>query len=260
MTGPLDLLHDGTGAAALAAAEDLLGTPGVDALAAATALRGAGYPPELASAALTQAGAAPAGGRRSSAPTRRGCTSPPPASSRPPGRWSRNGGPSRLAARGVRRVADLGCGIGADTLAFARAGLRVLAIEADPTTAAVAEANAAALGLADPVEVRVADATTVDLSEVDAVFCDPARREGGRRVFDPSAYSPPWSFVAALPARVPATVLKVAPGLDHALIPDGAEAAWVSVDGDVVEATIWCGPLAAVPRRATCCGAARRTS
>jgi hypothetical protein len=46
-------------------------------------------------------------------------------------------------------------------------------------------------------------------------------------------------------------VLKLAPGVDHELIPRGAEAEWVSVDGDVVEAAFWCGPLAGVPRRAT---------
>ena len=45
--------------------------------------------------------------------------------------------------------------------------------------------------------------------------------------------------------------MKVAPGLDHALIPAGAEAEWVSVDGDLVEAALWCGALAEVPRRAT---------
>ena len=38
----------------------------------------------------------------------------------------------RHHATGVRSVADLGCGIGADALAFARTGLRVTAVEADP--------------------------------------------------------------------------------------------------------------------------------
>jgi hypothetical protein len=47
-------------------------------------------------------------------------------------------------------------------------------------------------------------------------------------------------------------VVKVAPGIDHALIPATAEAEWVSVAGDLVEAALWCGPLAEVPRRATC--------
>ena len=41
------------------------------------------------------------------------------------------------------------------------------------------------------------------------------------------------------------------PGIDHGLVPARAEAEWVSVDGDVVEAAFWCGPLAEVPRRAT---------
>jgi hypothetical protein len=85
------------------------------------------------------------------------------------------------------------------------------------------------------------------------VFCDPSRRHPGtgRRTFDPAGCSPPWDFVAALPGRVRQTVLKLAPGLDHARIPAGAEAQWVSVGGDLVEAALWCGPLAEVPRRAT---------
>lgn len=159
---------------------------------------------------------------------------------------------ARLRAAGVRTIADLGCGIGADALAFARAGIRVYAVEADPATAAVAEANAQALGLTDLVAVHCGDATRAPLDDVDAVFCDPARRSPqGRRVFDPAAFSPPWEFVAGLPRRVPRTVLKLAPGIDHALVPPGAEAEWVSVDGEVVEATFWCGPLARAPRRAS---------
>src|SRR5690606_4255890 len=96
-------------------------------------------------------------------------------------------------------------------------------------------------------------AVDVDLSAVEAAFCDLPRRcdESGWRVLDPDAFSPPWSFVSRLVRTVPRTVLKLAPGVDHALIPDGAEAEWVSVDGDLVEAAFWCGPLAAVPRRAS---------
>ena len=146
-------------------------------------------------------------------------------------------------------MADLGCGIGADSLQFARAGLEVLAVEADPATAASPPPTSAGTGAI--VETR--DATTMSLSDVDTVFCDPARRDAarGRRVFDPAAFSPPWTFVTALADRVARTVLKLAPGIDHALIPPGAEAEWVSVDGDVVEAAVWCGPLAEHPRRAT---------
>jgi SAM-dependent methyltransferase len=159
---------------------------------------------------------------------------------------------ARLAAAGVRSLADLGCGLGSDALAAARAGIRVYAVDADPLTAAAAEANAAAAGLADRVTVACADATTVEVERFDAVFADPARRRaGGGRVFDPRSYSPPWDFVAGLAGRVPRTVLKLAPGIDHGLLPPGAEGEWVAVDGDLVEAAFWCGPLAEVPRRAT---------
>ena len=147
------------------------------------------------------------------------------------------------------RVADLGCGLGADTLALARAGLRVLAVERDPLTAALARANVAELGLADRVEVRLADVTDPGLVEevtrtCAAVFTDPARRTAAGRRLDPEGWSPPWSWVRALSLRVPALAAKVSPGIAHDAIPAGAEAEWVSVSGDVVEAVIWCGALA----------------
>jgi hypothetical protein len=137
-------------------------------------------------------------------------------------------------------------------LAAAPKGIFVYAVEADPVTAAMAAANATALGLDHLIKVDCADATTIPVEGYDAVFADPARRRAGRgRVFDPNSYSPPWGFVAGLAERVPRTVLKLAPGIDHDRLPPGAEGEWVSVTGDLVEAAFWCGPLAAVPRRAT---------
>jgi SAM-dependent methyltransferase len=245
----LDALLTPAGAAALAAAEAAADRP--DPLAAAAAVRAAGVPADLAAAASTQVALRRAArGKFGEDAARMLFTRPGLEQATRSAVATRRA--RRLAASGATHVADLGCGIGADTIAMARAGLRVTAVDADPLTAAVAAANVAALGLADRVSVRRADATAVDLSGVDAVFCDPARRSGtGRRLFDPAAYSPPWDFVTGLPARVPRTVLKLAPGIDRALLPTGAEAEWVSADGDVVEAAAWCGPLAAVPRRAS---------
>ena len=45
--------------------------------------------------------------------------------------------------------------------------------------------------------------------------------------------------MAALLERVPTSVVKVAPGLDHDRVPDGIEAEWVSVGGSIVEALLW---------------------
>lgn len=245
----LAALRTPEGVAALAAAAGLAGG---DPLTAAATLRARGLPADLAAAALTQAelrrramgkfGPAAAGMFFTRAGLEQ-ATRAVVADRRA----------ARLNAAGVRTLADLGCGLGADAIAAARTGIRVYAVEADPLTAAMAAANAEAAGVADLVTVERGDATQFDVSGVDAVFCDPARRRTGtgRRVFDPAAYSPPWDFVMGLTERVPRTVVKVAPGIDHGLIPPGAEAQWVSVDREVVEAALWCGPLAEVPRRAT---------
>jgi SAM-dependent methyltransferase len=236
------------GAEALAAAMEVSER---DPLAATSALRARAIAPELAATALTQAVL------RRRAEAKFGADAPVMFFTRAGLEQATRAKvaarrAARLAASGTRTVADLGCGVGADAIAFARAGLRVLAVDADPLTAAVAAANVAALGLADRVSVTAMDAREVGLDGVDAVFCDPARRTtSGRRVFDPTAFSPPWDFVIGLTERVPRTVLKLAPGIDHALVPPGAEAQWVSVRGEVVEAAFWCGPLAEVPRRAT---------
>lgn len=245
----LTLLRGPGGAEALAAAAALTDE---DPLRAATRLRAHGFAPPLATAALTQARLRARAKAKFGADaahmffTRAGveqATRHVVATHRA----------ARLARAGVRRLADLTCGIGADTVAAARAGIAVHAVDADCHTAAVAAANTTALELSSLVRVECARAEDVDLTGADAVFCDPSRRQAGsgRRVFHPDAFTPAWSFVRSLPQRVPRTVLKLAPGLPHELIPPGAEAQWVCVDGDLVEAAVWCGPLATVPRRAT---------
>jgi SAM-dependent methyltransferase len=154
---------------------------------------------------------------------------------------------ARLRALGANTVVDLGCGIGADLIAYARAGLDVTGVDVDPLCAAMARANLAAVGLTGTVEV--ADATTYDSSGFDAVYIDPARRDDRGRVFDPQAQSPPWGVVTEL-LRGQA-VAKAAPGIPHRLVPDGVEAEFVSDAGDLVEAALWGEAYASTLRRAT---------
>ena len=156
-------------------------------------------------------------------------------------------------AAGSQTILDIGCGIGLDSLAFAEAGLRVVAIEQDPVTAAVARANAAELGL--DLDVRVGDALTLApalLRTVDAVYLDPARRTTGphaRRILNPQQWSPPWAWVVQLSEQCGRLGAKVAPGVDHTLIPARGAGAWTSVDGDLVEAFITWPALSAASGR-----------
>jgi hypothetical protein len=84
---------------------------------------------------------------------------------------------------------------------------------------------------------------------VDVVVADPSRRGPTGRVFDPHAFSPPWSFVEAL--LTGEAVVKLAPGLPHDWIPAGVEAEWVSLDGQLREAVLWSGRAVDCGRRAT---------
>ncbi|MFJ3956220.1 SAM-dependent methyltransferase [Arthrobacter sp. NPDC090010] len=151
----------------------------------------------------------------------------------------------RYRQAGVHSVADLGCGLGADSLALASLDLAVTAVERDEETAACAAVN-----LRPFPEARVlhTDATTVNLEDYDGVWLDPARREvsssGSARLWDPEAFSPPLSFVEALAGTGKAVGVKFGPGMPHESIPGGCEAQWVSVDGDVTEATLWFNELA----------------
>ncbi|MEY4296749.1 MAG: hypothetical protein RL016_595 [Actinomycetota bacterium] len=153
----------------------------------------------------------------------------------------------RFRDAGIRHVADLGCGIGTESLALASLGIQVSAFERDEIAAAAATFNLASFS---NVEVRQADVTEISLDEYDGLFFDPARRElngpkraQAKRKFDPEEYSPNFEFVLEQ-ARLKPTGVKLGPGHPHEAIPQDAEAQWISVNGDLVELTLWFGKLA----------------
>ena len=163
----------------------------------------------------------------------------------------------RFAAAGLRRVADLGCGIGGDAMAMAALDLDVTAVDRDEVTAAVATHN---LALWPDARVELGDAAAFDLTRVDGVWMDPARRTTGhtntRRLADPDDWSPSLDTVFAAATTTP-TGVKLGPGIDRDLVPDTDEAQWTSVDREVVELALWFGPLArpGIRRAATVIGA-----
>lgn len=228
------------------------------ALATGERLRRAGHPPALVTAALTQ------NRLRTRAAQRWG---PAGAALLPHLLLTVDGAeqatrPTVAALRAARfgrlgignSVADLGCGIGIDALALANVGLDIAAFDRDPVTAAVATANVEASGHSDRVTVTsidVREQRAPTWSRYDAAFADPARRLNGRRLTRPESWSPPLSWVLALP--VTNLGVKVAPGLDRDLVPAGTEFSVVSDGGAVVEAALYRGALrdGALSRSAT---------
>lgn len=214
-------------------------------LAAAAALRRS-FPPEHAAAALSQVALRrKAAGKFGEAAGRLFFTPDAleQATRADVSRWRA----ARLAAAGATDVVDLGCGIGADAIAFAAAGLAVVAVEFDPATAVLAAAN-----LGDAGRVVCGDAVELAgdlLAGGAAVFADPARRTASGRTWRVADLTPSWGFVTGvLPGRL--GCIKAAPGLPSNAIPDRVATTWVSHRGDLVEASLWSGPWQAGSRTA----------
>lgn len=151
---------------------------------------------------------------------------------------------------GCADVADLCCGIGGDLVALAASSDHVVAVDRDPVHLWMARENARVYGVEDRVQTREADVREVDLSGVDAVFVDPARRTGaGRKRVGES--EPPLQWCLDLHDSVGRVGIKAAPGLPHEVVPPGWEMEFVAVDRDLKETTLWSPGLATARTRAT---------
>jgi len=159
----------------------------------------------------------------------------------------------RFATLHPAHLADLGCGIGGDTLALAAlAGCAVYALDRDPLRLRMARENLAVYG-------RSAYLLQADLQHplplrgLEAAFFDPARRAAGRRIFSVRAYIPPldvlhgWHFSA--------WGVKLSPGvrLDElrTYCEQGAGVEFISLAGALKEAVLWGGALGFRGRWAT---------
>ncbi len=153
---------------------------------------------------------------------------------------------AEVAAHRARRftepVLDLCCSVGGDLLALPPGSV---CVDVDEARLLLAAENARVLGRR--VGLVCADVTTLSLRPARGgtpgreVFADPARRTGGRRVFDARAYAPPLGLVLGWRDAVRSLGVKVAPGLDPAGVPEGVERELVSLRGEVKEAVLWAG-------------------
>ncbi|HEX5324648.1 MAG TPA: methyltransferase, partial [Capsulimonadaceae bacterium] len=152
----------------------------------------------------------------------------------------------RFVSAGMKTVLDLGGGIGADSMAFARAGLGVTLYERDLARWILAVANTKALGLANNIEVVCGDITKAKLPMADAAFLDPARRSGARKwAGSVEETDPPLSFVREVMARgIGAIGAKLSPTIPREIADMyGGEIEFVSHAGECKEAFLALGAL-----------------
>jgi SAM-dependent methyltransferase len=161
---------------------------------------------------------------------------------------------------GCRVIADLCCGIGGNLIALAAAGRDnpvitessqqvaqkdfgdhgtfVVGVDADRVSLEFARHNVVVCAPGAPAAFICADVTRLPLRGVDAVFIDPARRQGQRRL--PAGQSrPALQWCLSLTDAVQRVGIKAAPGLPRELVPSGWETEFVAVGRDLKEALLW---------------------
>jgi trimethylguanosine synthase len=158
------------------------------------------------------------------------------------GRWSLT--PEVLALAVGRRAAralgpgatvlDAGCGAGGNAIGFARAGLRVVAVEQDAARLEMARHNAAIHGVTERIRFVRGDAlATLARTDAALTFVDPPWGEAWDRVAVPLSALP--LLGAALVARRAPLWAKLPPSA-HAdapeLTPEGWEAWFGAAPGD----------------------------
>ncbi|GAA0533887.1 hypothetical protein GCM10011581_07390 [Saccharopolyspora subtropica] len=153
----------------------------------------------------------------------------------------------RLAGRDVH---DVTCSIGADLAALTAVAARCAGSDLDRVRLLMAQHNLAVAGRS---AVLVEADALHPVTRNTAVVADPARRDDtGRRRWSPADLVPPLNELLDVYAHRD-LVVKCAPGLDFAAVPDTAEVEVVSLAGQVREAALWLGGLAdaRARRRAT---------
>jgi hypothetical protein len=151
------------------------------------------------------------------------------------------------------KIFDLGCSIGADTLALGKIA-PTIGIDRDLLRLAIARQNAKNLNV--PAAFIQANLHHLPFksgaSNNTAIFCDPARRQDHRRAFSVEHYSPPLSIISTWLPYMPAIGVKVSPGVNlEELSGYDCEIEFISLNGELKEALLWFGPFKTANRRAT---------
>jgi SAM-dependent methyltransferase len=154
-------------------------------------------------------------------------------------------------------VADLGCGLGANTIFLAESVKKVIAADLDEIKIACAQHNAGVYGVNDKIEFRIGDANNNIDTNIDAFFLDPARDRDGKTKTRSLLNSSP-NLLDILPKLFAVTknvAVKISPAFDYEeldLLPEQPEVEIISEDNNCKVAMLWFGDFKQTKRLATC--------
>lgn len=152
----------------------------------------------------------------------------------------------RAARLKCSTIADISCGVGGQTIYFAKECDRVYAVEIDPKKIAYARKNCKLLGI-DNVEFICGDALSPEiieqLPELDIVFSDPARpaSEDMRDIANLRPAIP--EVIAAYSSRASGFAFEAPPQLTPERIPFECEKEYISLDGKLNRLDLYFGNL-----------------
>jgi hypothetical protein len=153
-----------------------------------------------------------------------------------------------------KRVYEMGCSIGGDTLSLAKV-THTVGIDLDPLRIRMAQANLSALGLeTDFIQADITAKLPLNQhpTSKNAIFFDPSRRSQNQRLFSVKDYKPPLSIIKVWQSVIPNIGVKISPGVKLGELSEyDAEIEFLSYQGGLKEAVLWFGDLKSVKRRAT---------
>lgn len=153
----------------------------------------------------------------------------------------------RLDNLGVKRIVEVGCGLGLDTRALA-AQASVCALDLDRARLLLAKTNTYRLH-PDADALFVQGGLDAVKAEGAVIYADPDRRPKGRRVHDPEEGSPPLSALLDMGVPAEGLVVKLAPAADPYALAEHGEVEFVSVGRELKEILLWVGGVAGEGRR-----------
>lgn len=145
---------------------------------------------------------------------------------------------------GVKRIADICCGIGGDLISLAKhdgENIETVGVEKDPVTAHFANANLAALNIKN-AKVLCRSFEDFDAAAWDGLHFDPDRRANGRTttgsLFEPSMRD----IFDRIDTKRQLVAIKVAPATEIEMPEFPVEREWIGEWRECKQQVIWAGP------------------